>query len=169
MKKPVPFDFVLSELESLAPYTKPMFGCTAVYVGDKIVFILRQKGNPLPDDGVWVATTGEHHASLKKDFPSIRSIELFGPGPTGWQVLPADADDFEDSVLKACQFVLRNDERIGKIPKSRWKKKSATSSKKKATKLESKRKAKTRKSSEKRKSATARPKPRSKASARKSK
>jgi len=124
MKKPVPFDFVLSELEDLSPYTKPMFGCTGVYVGEKIVFILRQKGNPLPDDGVWLATTGEHHQSLQRDFPSMRSIELFGPGPTGWQVLPEDAEDFEESVLRACQMIRENDPRIGKIPKSRWKKKS---------------------------------------------
>jgi len=125
MKKPVPFDFVLSELEDLSPYTKPMFGCTGVYVGEKIVFILRQKGNPLPDDGVWLATTGEHHQSLQRDFPSMRSIELFGPGPTGWQILPEEAEDFEESVLRACQMIRQSDPRIGKIPKSRWKKKSA--------------------------------------------
>jgi hypothetical protein len=125
MKKPVPYDFVLSELEDLSPYTKPMFGCTGVYIGEKIVFILRQKLDPLPDDGVWLATTGEHHASLQKDFPSMRSIELFGPGPTGWQVLPVDAEDFEDGVLKACELVRQNDPRIGKIPKARWKKKTA--------------------------------------------
>ncbi len=123
MKKPVPFDFVLSELEDLSPYIKPMFGCTSVYVGEKIVFILRQRGNPLPDDGVWLATTGEHHASLQKDFPSMRSLEIFGPGPTGWQVLPVDAEDFEDNVLRACEMVRQGDPRIGKIPKSRWKKK----------------------------------------------
>lgn len=126
MKKPVPFDFVLSELEDLSPYTKPMFGCTGVYVGEKIVFILRQKGNPLPDDGVWLATIGDHHASLQRDFPSMRSIELFGPGPTAWQVLPSDAEDFEDNVLRACEMIRQGDERIGKVPKSHWKKKSTT-------------------------------------------
>jgi hypothetical protein len=135
MKKPVPFDFVLSELEDLAPYTKPMFGCTGVYVGEKIVFILRQKLEPLADDGVWLATTSEHHASLQKDFLSMRSIELFGPGPTGWQVLPADTEDFEDNVMKACELVRRNDPRIGKIPKSRWKKKSSTAKAKARTTL----------------------------------
>jgi hypothetical protein len=122
--KPIPFDFVLGELESLSPYTKPMFGCTSVYIGEKIVFILRQKSKPPEDDGVWLATTAEHHQSLQKDFPSMRSITVFGPGPTGWQILPADSDDFEESVLLACQMVLDEDSRIGKIPKSRWKKKS---------------------------------------------
>jgi hypothetical protein len=122
-RKPIPFDFVLNELERLSPYTKPMFGCTSVYVGEKIVFILRKKGTPAEDDGVWLATTAEHHQSLQKDFPSMRSIVVFGPGPTGWQVLPEDSEDFEESVLKACQMVLDGDSRIGKIPKSRWKKK----------------------------------------------
>ncbi len=147
MKKPVPFDFVLTELEDLSPYTKPMFGCTAVYVGEKIVFILRQKMNLLVDDGVWLATTDEHHPSLQKDFPSMRSIEMFGPGPTGWQVLPVDAEDFEDSVLKACELVRQNDPRIGKVPKSRWKKKkssgkSAVGSSKKSAKRIAKKKSK---------------------------
>lgn len=131
MKKSIPFDFVLEELAELSPYTKPMFGCTSVYVGDKIVFILRQREKPPADDGVWLATTGEHHKSLQKDFPNMRSIEIFGPGPTGWQVLPLSSEDFEDSVLKACQLVLKGDLRIGKIPKSKWKKKKTKTVKKK--------------------------------------
>ena len=131
MKTNIPFDFVLEELFSLHPRTKPMFGCTSVYVGEKIVFILRQKENPQKDDGVWLATTHDHHESLKKDFPSMRSISVFGPGPTGWQVLPAESRDFEASVLKACDFVRRGDPRIGKIPKTKLRKLNKTSAKKK--------------------------------------
>ncbi len=119
VKKAIPHDFVLELLDEMEPYTKPMFGCTAVYVGSKIVFILRDRGNSPPDDGVWIATTGEHHASLRRDLPSMRDIEIFGPGPTGWQVLPVSADDFEESVRLACEFVLNGDERIGKVPKAR--------------------------------------------------
>lgn len=137
MKKSIPFEFVLEELASLAPRTNPMFGCTAVYVEsngtEKIVFILRQKGNPIEDDGVWLATTGEHHKSLQKDFPNMRSIKVFGPGPTGWQVLPVDASDFEESVIRACEFVKDRDPRIGKIPKTKLRKgaKSKKTTKKK--------------------------------------
>lgn len=94
-----------------------MFGARGIYVDGKIVFIMRDRPTSVNDNGVWLATTGEHHASLLSDFPAMRSIELFGPGPTGWQVLPIDSDDFEDSVLRACQFVRNGDPRIGKIPK----------------------------------------------------
>lgn len=109
---------MLTELESLDPRTNPMFGCTAVYVDEKIVFILRERPNHPEDNGVWLATTAEHHASLRKKLPSLRSIGVLGGGgETGWQMLPADEPDFEDEVLRACTMVLRADPRIGKIPK----------------------------------------------------
>jgi hypothetical protein len=114
----IPFAFVLDELVELAPWTRAMFGSVAVYVEDRIVFILRDKA-PHRDTGVWVATTKEHHGSLRRELPSMRSIEVFGTGETGWQVLPADSPDFEDSVLKACALVRAGDARIGKVPKRR--------------------------------------------------
>jgi hypothetical protein len=118
--KKLPFDFVLAEIEELGPVTRPMFGCHAVYVDEKIVFILRDRGDPRDDDGVWVATSLEHHAALHRDLPSLRSITvLAGGGVTGWQVLPAEADDFEESVLLACELVRRRDVRIGKVPGAR--------------------------------------------------
>ncbi len=118
----IPHAWVLDELESLDPVTKPMFGCRSVYVGEKIVFILRARSSPPEDDGVWIATETEHHASLRAEFPSLRSISIFGPGETKWQNLPADSDDFEESVMRACALVKKRDPRIGKIPASRRKK-----------------------------------------------
>lgn len=56
---------------------------------------------------------------MAKDFPMMRSIEIFGPGPTGWQVLPLESESFESDVLKACELVLRGDVRLGKVPKAR--------------------------------------------------
>ncbi len=117
-----PFAFVLDELSALEPWTRPMFGCHAVYVEEKIVFILRDKASPPCDDGVWLATTREHHASLQRELPSLRSIQvLAGGGTTGWQILPSDAHDFEESVLRACALVRAGDPRIGKIPKPKRK------------------------------------------------
>lgn len=127
----LPFDFVLEELSELGPFTRPMFGCHSVYVEDKIVFILRDRGDPPQDDGVWIATTEEHHASLKKELPGLRSVTvLAGGGVTGWQMLPSDADDFEPSVLRACAMVVAGDVRIGKVPSRRRKRKKRDNRKK---------------------------------------
>jgi hypothetical protein len=123
-KKKIPFDFVLEELANLQPWTRPMFGCTAVYIEKKIVFILRYKQQKDRDDGVWLATTRDHHNSLRREFPSLRSIGILGAGVTGWQVLPADAEDFEESVQSACALVRAGDPRIGKVPKPRRKAKA---------------------------------------------
>ena len=90
-----------------------MFGCLAVYVGEKIVLILRDKPARPADNGVWLATTKEHHQSLRREFPNMRSIQLLGKKVTGWQVLPADARDFEEAALRACELILNGDPRIG--------------------------------------------------------
>jgi hypothetical protein len=119
-KNKPPFAFVLDELDELGIWTRPMFGCHAVYVDEKIVLVLRDKGSPRCDDGVWIATTAEHHVSLRCELPSLRSIRVLADGGvTGWQVLPAEADDFEESVLHACALVRAGDLRIGKVPKKR--------------------------------------------------
>jgi hypothetical protein len=98
-----------------------MFGSLAVYVEDKIVFILRERDAGPQDNGVWLATTQEHHASLQHLFPHMRSIRIFGRSVTGWQVLPTDAPDFESASLQACALVVAGDARIGKVPKRRLK------------------------------------------------
>jgi hypothetical protein len=118
-RKPVPHAFVLDALASLSPVTRPMFGCLAIYVEDKIVLILRDKRDSTADNGVWLATTEEQHQSLRREFPNMRSIQVLGKKVTGWQVLPADAEDFEQAALRACELVLAGDPRIGKVPGSR--------------------------------------------------
>jgi len=102
-----------------------MFGSLAVYVDEKIVFLLRRKQDrkTLRDDGIWVATMPEHCASLKRDFPTLRPIELFaGSGRAGfsaWLNLPEDEEGFEEAALQACRLVIAGDPRIGKVPKGR--------------------------------------------------
>jgi hypothetical protein len=96
-----------------------MFGCIAVYAREKIVLILRDRREHPDDNGVWLATSHEHHESLLRLFPSMRTIRLLGKKVTGWQVLPADSPDFEEAALRACELVLAGDARIGKVPKSR--------------------------------------------------
>jgi hypothetical protein len=118
-RKAVPYEFVLDAIAGLSPVTRSMFGCLAVYVGDKIVLILRDRRDGTADNGVWLATTEEHHESLRPSFPNMRSIQIFGKKVTGWQVLPADAPDFEEAALRACELILGGDRRIGKVPGAR--------------------------------------------------
>jgi hypothetical protein len=120
-RKPIPHEFVLDALAPLSPTTRPMFGCLAIYVKDKIVLILRNKDkrDQTADNGVWLATTEEHHQSLRQDFPNMRSIKVLGKKVTGWQVLPTDAEDFEEAAQRACELVLAGDPRIGKVPGAR--------------------------------------------------
>ena len=125
-RKRVPHEFVLDALAPLSPTTRPMFGCLAIYVKEKIVLILRDKPDQTADNGVWLATTEEHHQSLRRDFPNMRSIKVLGKKVTGWQVLPADAQNFEEAALHACELVLAGDPRIGKVPGARRTSKSGT-------------------------------------------
>ncbi len=115
----VPHEFVLDAIASLGPATRRMFGCLAVYVEEKIVLILRDRKDFPADNGVWLATTAPHHESLQRLFPSMRSIQLFETAVTHWQVLPADAPDFEHAALGACALIIAGDSRIGKVPKRR--------------------------------------------------
>ena len=125
-RKPIPHEFVLDSIAPLSPTTRPMFGCLAIYVKDKIVLILRDKPNQTADNGVWLATTEEHHQSLRQEFPNMRSIKVLGKKVTGWQVLPADAEDFEEAAQRACELVLAGDPRIGKVPGARRPSRSGT-------------------------------------------
>jgi hypothetical protein len=126
-RKAVPYQFVLDAIADLPIETRSMFGCLAVYLGEKIVLLLRGKENHAADNGIWLATAYEHHESLRREFPNMRSIQQFGKKVTGWQVLPVDAPDFEEAGLHACELIVARDPRIGKVPKSRGKSKPAES------------------------------------------
>src|SRR5262249_30668616 len=106
-------------IAALQPETRPMFGCLAVYVGSKIVLILRDKRDKTDDNGVWLATTEEHHESLLREFPNMRSIQVFRKKVTGWQVLPSYRPVFEQAALGAGELIANRDPRIGKVPKAR--------------------------------------------------
>ncbi len=100
-----------------------MFGCYAIYAGEKIMLVLRDRKDHSEANGIWIATSKEHHQSLKDDFPSLHSVMILSEGKseTSWQMISKDADDFESSAIKACEFILQNDRRIGRIPKARKK------------------------------------------------
>src|SRR5260370_41397568 len=93
-RKPVPHEFVLDTIAPLSPRTHSMFSFLAIYVEDKIVLILRDKLDHTADNGVWLATTNEHHQSLRQEFPNMRSIQVLGKKVTGWPVPPSHAEEF---------------------------------------------------------------------------
>jgi hypothetical protein len=122
--KPVPFSFVFDSLFPLEPVIKPMFGCHALYSGEKILLILRSKEDHADANGVWIATSKEHHNSLKMLLPSLRTIDILseGKGETNWQMIHEDAETFEEDVNLICELIRKNDPRIGRIPKKKKKK-----------------------------------------------
>lgn len=120
-RKAPPFAFVIDALGTLPYRTRPMFGCIAVHVGEKIVLFLRNKQSHAEDNGVWIATTAEHHPSLRREFPNMGSIALLGKDVRAWQVLPAECDDFEEAVMRLCDLVLARDPRIGTVPTAKTK------------------------------------------------
>jgi hypothetical protein len=61
----------------------------------------------------------------------MRSIQVFRKKVTGWQVLPADAPDFEEAALRACELIVARDPRIGKVPKLRRTSESAAKAQRK--------------------------------------
>lgn len=122
--KKVPFDFIIENLYSLSPIVKPMFGAYAVYIEEKIIFVLRNHKDHKEANGIWVATSAEHHTSLRKEIPCLTSIDILsgGKGETNWQMVSMDDDNFEGYATQLCEMVLRKDERIGRIPKPKKKK-----------------------------------------------
>lgn len=121
-RNPIAFNFILELLFPIEPVVKPMFGCHAFYVGEKIMLITRNKPQHPEDNGIWVALTADHLAGFKKEFPSLRTVQLLGNKETLWQNLPAGAPDFEESISRICELIRKGDTRIGKIPKARKKK-----------------------------------------------
>ena len=118
-KKPPPFPFILDEIEDLGPRVNPMFASHGVYIGDKIVFILRDKGPTDSDRGMWVVSEKEQTQALLKAFPSLRPIDVLGEKIGNWKKLSANAKDFEENALAVCELVRRRDPRVGKIPESK--------------------------------------------------
>lgn len=125
MSGKIPFPFILELLYRREPRTRSMFGAHGIYIGEKIMFIVRNKAGSHPEaNGVWFATSKEHHESLSREFPSMQSVYILSDGKaeTDWQMIHVDDENFESQVSLLCELVLRNDPRIGKIPKQKKKK-----------------------------------------------
>jgi hypothetical protein len=122
VKQKPPFPFVLEALAALRPEVRRMFSGFAVYVGDRIVCMLRDHAKSPRDNGVWlVLAEGVDPADkgLRREFPSLRRIELLGGKIGHWLLIPADGGDFEREAGRVCELLLRRDARLGRVPASR--------------------------------------------------
>jgi hypothetical protein len=122
-KKKLPFQFVLDELEALTPLVKPMFGCHAVYTGEKLVLFLCDSEKWEAQKGLWLPTTPELYGSLSAEFSSARVLALDSAqeklNKSPWLLLPANVPEFEAQALHACELILQRDPRIGRLPKQK--------------------------------------------------
>jgi len=121
-KQKAPHGFVLDALMPLNPEVRRMFSGFAVYLGDRIVVMLRDHPKSPRDNGVWLVLsegTSPADPGLRREFPSIRSIDLLGEKIAHWLLIPSDSPTFEREALHACDLLLRHDPRLGRIPQSR--------------------------------------------------
>ena len=121
-RKSAPYPFIVEALTPLEPEVRPMFSGFAVYVGDKIVLILRDSPKHPEDNGVWVVFSEAVNLAdpeIRRDFPSIRLIGLLGGKIGHWRLIPADSPTFESEGLHACELLLKHDSRFGRVPQSR--------------------------------------------------
>jgi len=117
-----PHAFVLEALSPLEPEVRRMFSGFAVYLGDRVVCMLRDHLKSPMDNGVWLVLSDRvspDDPELRREFPSLRSIELLGNKIHHWLLIPSDSPSFEAEALHACDLLLRHDSRLGRIPKSR--------------------------------------------------
>jgi hypothetical protein len=117
LKQKTPHAFVLEALAPMHPEVRRMFSGFAVYIGDRIVCMLRDHAKSPRDNGVWLIlsdTVNPADPILLREFPSLRSIELLAG-----KIIPGDGPAFESEVLHACDLLLRHDPRLGRIPASR--------------------------------------------------
>ena len=120
IKKKAPFAFALEELDAMAPLIKPMFGGFVVYIGERMTLFLYDRDKLPPQfKGVSLATTPEHYRNLAQEFSSTRDAAPQKIGKHPWLHIPADAVDFEEQVLKACEMILNGDPRIGRAPEEK--------------------------------------------------
>jgi len=116
MPKIIPFDFVFDYLPPNV-ISKSMFGMQYIYLNKKIMIILRKAKKNVGMNGIWVATSGEHHQSLEKEIPAMTGFVLDNGEmhDSNWRLIREDHDDFETAAIKVCELISHGDPRIGKL------------------------------------------------------
>jgi hypothetical protein len=117
VKRQARFQFVIDELLPVRPVIKQAFGFTYVYLEDKLILALRDNISKPQYNGVWLYTQAEHIESLRREFPLLarRCFWRSKKSGSGWVILGSNLEEFEESVFRACELILRGDQRIGRL------------------------------------------------------
>ena len=87
-----------------------------IYLGKRIMIILRRSVNQPELNGIWVATSKGHHESLKNNIPELGAFFIDNNERHGnWLFLRDDEDDFEGAAIKVCDLISHGDPRIGNV------------------------------------------------------
>jgi len=116
-RKRYPFPFVFEELSPIRPTIKHWFGFTSIYLDEKLLCSLRDNTKQPNSNGIWLYTTAEHVESLAREFPELPRQQLWRSrsGNKAWLVLASRLEGFEEYAFKACELILRGDQRIGRL------------------------------------------------------
>lgn len=127
-KRQTPFQFVLDELLPIRPTLRQMFGFTYVYLDEKLLLSLRESVRQPQYNGVWLYTQAEHIESLRREFSLLprRCFWKSRKSGSGWVILAATLEDFEEYAFRACELILRGDQRVGRVTRRAWNKTAAT-------------------------------------------
>lgn len=110
-----PFQFVLDELIPIRPAIRQMFGFTYVYLDEKLLLALRDSRKQPEFNGVWLYTHSEHIQSLRGEFALLPRRCFWKSGKNGWVILTSTLEGFEEYAFRACELIIRGDQRIGRV------------------------------------------------------
>ncbi|HWT03828.1 MAG TPA: hypothetical protein VN256_26505 [Pyrinomonadaceae bacterium] len=121
-KRQARFQFVLDELAPLRPAIRPLFGSTYVYLDERLLLSLRDSAKQPRFNGVWLYTNAGQIESLRREFASLprRCFWKSVKSGSGWVILAAELEDFEECAFRACELILRGDQRIGRVTRRGW-------------------------------------------------
>jgi hypothetical protein len=116
-KRQAPYQFILDELLPLRPAIRRMFGFTYVYLDEKLLLSLRESVKQPQYNGVWLYTQAEHIESLRREFELLprRCFWRSGKSGSGWVILASGLEEFEEYAFRACELILRGDQRVGRV------------------------------------------------------
>jgi hypothetical protein len=82
----------------------------------KIMLILRKRDNDPEMNGIWVATSREHHQSLKEEIPEFGPFYIEGDERhSNWLFVNDNTENLEEAAIKLCEMISHGDTRIGKL------------------------------------------------------